>query len=366
MYFDGTYFTSALASKGDYSINVNLPGGINSSLGLRDGIARLVANDGSQSTLQLDGNGLFINDAFYMPLADGSAGQALLTDGAGQAYWGSAGGTPALTNSYIGFGSGSNLLTGSSAFTFDSSTNTVSLGSIGLDSAILLIGGDGRNLQIYNESLITSIGIFPSSNIDGKSLSIFSGIGNGTDKLGGDISISTGRQTGNAVAPYFNFSNTRKSVVTGSSLADLEVFFQNHDGVTTTYSETVQRHIVPKSVNTTDNTQTNLFKVTLPDGGMTAGFFTFAVTATDGTDVQSRSEHVTYSAVNKGGSYTTQIVGANDAQAHSSGTLSTSWGITGGTNEVTIHVTANSSLTVTEMKMYYQLDNNNSHAVTIL
>jgi hypothetical protein len=140
----------------------------------------------------------------------------------------------------------------------------------------------------------------------------------------------------------------------------------SNSGRVKTATNGITKQVIGAQKTLTDNTSVDLFEIALPAGGMTGGFFTVTITATDGTDFQSRAEHVTYASVNKAGSYTSQIVGINDAQAHSAGTLSTSWAITGGTNKITISVTANSSLTVTNMEAYYQLDNNNGHQVTIL
>lgn len=152
------------------------------------------------------------------------------------------------------------------------------------------------------------------------------------------------------------------NAIAGETFIDIS---NSNERVQTTVSGVI-KNVVGAQKTLTDNTSVDLFEIALPAGGMTGGFFTVTIVATDGTEVQSRAEHVTYASVNKAGSYTSQIIATNDAQAHSAGTLSTSWAITGGTNKITISVTANSSLTVTNMEAYYQLDNNNGHQVTIL
>ena len=227
----GDYFTTALGGANTYNINVQTTGGRGSQMVFRDGIARWAVDDGSTATLQLDGTGLYINDSYYLPLADGSAGQALLSDGAGQAYWGSAGGTPALTDTYIGYGSGSNLLTGSSAFTLTSDPDfiTVSLGSVSSGGIFKAISKSGSYTEYGDNYIIHYGGSAPAD----REFQIQGATGTGTNKVGGDISIVTGQQTGNAASPHMEFKNTRASAVSGSAVAGLETFLYNHDGVTT-------------------------------------------------------------------------------------------------------------------------------------
>lgn len=117
-----------------------------------------------------------------------------------------------------------------------------------------------------------------------------------------------------------------------------------------------------------DNTTTSVFEIALPASGMTGWFFTSTVTATDGTDFQAHSDHVTYSAINKSGSYTTAIQSSNgdDAVADSAGTLAVTWTMTTGTNKVIVQVNANSSLTAPTINLYFNIDNNNGHVLTLL
>jgi len=134
------------------------------------------------------------------------------------------------------------------------------------------------------------------------------------------------------------------------------------------YVDTANRRVVAPAKTLSNNTTTSIFEVALPAGTMTGGTFTVTIVATDGTDVQAHSDIVTYAAVNKAGVYTTDIQSdtANDSVALSSGTLAVTWSITTGTDKVIIRVNANSSLTTTDMKVYFQLDNNDGHVVTLL
>jgi hypothetical protein len=169
---------------------------------------------------------LLINDAWRLPTGDGSAGQALLSDGAGQSYWGSAGGTPALTDTYIGYGSGSNLLTGSAGFT--KVNNTVSLGDISSDGKFVAVSTSGSNTTYKAGNIIHTGGSAPAD----REFQIQGADGSGTNKAGGDIVIVTGRQTGNAASPHMHFRNTRTTAASSSSVNTLETFLSNDDAVT--------------------------------------------------------------------------------------------------------------------------------------
>jgi len=126
--------------------------------------------------------------------------------------------------------------------------------------------------------------------------------------------------------------------------------------------------MVGKIIPLTDNTVTSIFEIALPAGGMTGGFFTANITATDGTDLQAHSDHVTYAVVNKGGAYTTTIQASNgdDAVATSAGTLAVTWSITTGTDKIIIHVNANSSLTAPTINLRLNIMNNGGQAITVL
>lgn len=79
------------------------------------------------------------NINFTLPPDYGTNGQFLMSNGAGALSWGtSSGGIPSLTASYIGYGDGSNLITGSSTFTFDGSSLSLSGLTIGQGAGNIL------------------------------------------------------------------------------------------------------------------------------------------------------------------------------------------------------------------------------------
>lgn len=173
--------------------------------------------------------------------------------------------------------------------------------------------------------------------------------GSGSNIAGADVYLRGGAPTGNAAAGSVALS----TYVTGSS-------------GTTLSTTSVRRYIVNGSRKALTDASTNLFEVALPTLKGCMGTVRFEIFASDGTDLQVRRGTVQYSAVNKGGSYTTEIVVLDEAASASAGTLTATWGITGGTNKVTIDVTPSGSLTETTYYIIYTIENNSEQAITIL
>lgn len=172
--------------------------------------------------------------------------------------------------------------------------------------------------------------------------------GYGTDKVGGDLYLVGGRSTGSAISGNV----TIKTAIAGTTGS--------------TMNSTVDRYIVNANRKSLTDASTNIFEVALPTLKGTMGTIRFEIYASDGTDVQVRSGVVHYSAVNKGGSYTTNITVMDERVVASAGTLTATWGITGGTNKVTIDVTPSGSLTETTYYILYTIENNSEQAITIL
>lgn len=98
-----------------------------------------------------------------------------------------------------------------------------------------------------------------------------------------------------------------------------------------------------------DASATALFDVACAAAAMIGGVFVFTVEASDGTDHQSLSGVVSYSAVNKAGTHTCTITQLStvEAKAVSSGTLTLAWTCVTGTNKVTVKLQPTGSLTET-------------------
>lgn len=121
-----------------------------------------------------------------------------------------------------------------------------------------------------------------------------------------------------------------------------------------------------KKTVSTNNAALSLIDVALPTLAGASGTISYTVYATDGTEVQVRSGQVRFSAVNKGGSYTSETAIVSEGVSASAGTLAATWGIVTGTNKVTLQITPNSSLTTTTYNVTYTITNNSAQALTIL
>ena len=173
--------------------------------------------------------------------------------------------------------------------------------------------------------------------------------GSGTDKAGADLILQSGNPTGSGAQAALKVK-TAYAGSTGSS------------------QQTPTDRLIIAPAKTLTDAQTNLFEIALSAGQMTGGTIKATIEASDGTDMQAFSQICTYSAVNKGGSYTTNITcdSANDSKSVSAGTLTTSWAVTGGTNKVTISVTPTGSLTETTYRVSTIIEQNAPRAITLL
>jgi len=126
------------------------------------------------------------------------------------------------------------------------------------------------------------------------------------------------------------------------------------------------RIILPVKKDLTDNTTTSLFEVALPTLKGTGGVLKSTVFASDGTEVQSRSQIVRYSAVNKAGAYTTEIAVVSEAISASAGTLTGVWTILNGADKVTIQFLSDSSLVPTTQWIHYTIESFSDQAVTLV
>jgi hypothetical protein len=232
--------------------------------------------------------------------------------------------------------------------------------AIGRNAAVshndsLTIGADGITLAA-NQAVIGSatspytnvyFGNGPASTTpQGATLQSTPGFSNNTN--GTKLSLAGGAATGNAVPG----SIALQTSVVGSS-----------GGTTQTL---IDRYYVNGARKTLTDASTNLFEVALPTLKGCMGEISYEIFATDGTDVQVRRGVVQYSAVNKAGAYTSEITVVNEGVSASSGTLTATFAVTGGTNKVTISVTPSGSLTETTYYILYTLTNNSEQAITIL
>lgn len=188
--------------------------------------------------------------------------------------------------------------------------------------------------------------------------------GSGTNISGGSVRIAPGASTGTASGGDFYVATTATTQSSGTSANAV----------------TVDRMSVKaKALALTDASAVTALTVALPAGAMTGGIIRWTIRCTDGTDMQSVTGTVHFSAVNKAGAYTTDIVtpggaSADDtsvvkwAKAASAGTITTVWTVATGTNLVNVQVTADTSLTpagTNSFAMYYTVENNSEQAITL-
>lgn len=118
--------------------------------------------------------------------------------------------------------------------------------------------------------------------------------------------------------------------------------------------------------NLIDGAANPLFNVNLPTLKGTSGFLTYLVFATDGVDVQVRRGTVQYSAVNKGGVFTSEIVIISEGVSVSAGTLTVAWSITTSGDLIIINTTPTGSLTETQLFIIFTLRNDSEQGITLL
>lgn len=104
------------------------------------------------------------------------------------------------------------------------------------------------------------------------------------------------------------------------------------------------RRIVGAMKVLTNNTAISVLAATCAAGSIASGTLRYAIEVTNGTDYQAEVGQANYTVVNKAGTFTVLITEVNSQQSLSSGTLATTWSISGA-NPAVISINANSSLT---------------------
>lgn len=123
--------------------------------------------------------------------------------------------------------------------------------------------------------------------------------------------------------------------------------------------------------HTLTDAATDLFDIALPTGTVAGGLVIWTIQVNDGTNFQAFTGTNVFSAVNKAGSFTTNISDHTvsavvNSKSVSSGTLTAAFTFNNGTNKVTFRVTPAGSLTETSYKITYTVINNSPQAITIL
>lgn len=251
---------------------------------------------------------------------DGVGGPALVEGGAGAGAW--AGGTASLVG-----GAG---------------------GATGAGGAITITGGAGGATSGAGGAAELAGGAATTSG-GGGAATVAGGSAVGTDQIGSTVEIRSGRNTG-AGNPGSIRLETSAIGTTGTTL---------QSSVDRIYVNGIRKAL-------TDNTVASLFDLALPASAMGGARFTYTVRASDGTDFQARTGQAGFSAVNKAGAYTSVVDAGSSSLAASTGTLAVTFTVATGTNEVTLEVTADSSLTPTTLDIMYTIHNDTTQGITIL
>ena len=121
-------------------------------------------------------------------------------------------------------------------------------------------------------------------------------------------------------------------------------------------------------IELTSGTVATLLTIPLATLEAAGGLLVYTVVATDGTDLISASGQVVWSAVNKGGTYTTTSdVVDTEAQAKSDGTdtIANTFSFTNGTNQTTFRVTSTlTGLTAVAHRIIYSVFSHGMTSVT--
>lgn len=171
----------------------------------------------------------------------------------------------------------------------------------------------------------------------------------GTDQNGSTVTVKTGggTGTGNPGSVRLQTSSIEASGTTTQTAVDR------------VYINGIRKAL-------TNNTPVNLFDVSLTSGQMAGGYVTFNIRASDGSDFQARSGEVYFSGINQAGTITTSATAGTTDTSASAGTLAQTWASAAGTNEFTISLNANSSLTTTVLDIMYTIHLDSVQTVTIL
>lgn len=109
------------------------------------------ANASNSNTVTLQPGVTGSNLTFTLPIADGTSGQCMQTNGSGVLSFASCGGSPSLTATYIGYGGGGGTLTGSANHTWDETNKIETLTSGSTAFIRLAAGSTASGIQVnYN------------------------------------------------------------------------------------------------------------------------------------------------------------------------------------------------------------------------
>jgi len=278
---------------------------------------------------------------------------AALTDGFYNTVVGRNGGQTLTTGSY-------NTLLGAFTETIATSQHSICIGMYAKSTVSnqCVIGADGATSGIgVINNIFLGRGVSAASANTGALTMQTTGISAGITDTSASQSvfiIAGAKGTGTGAGGNLQFSTSYSSSTssTQNSLVDREI-------------------IVAQGKALTSASAISLFEVALPTLKMTGGIIEYTIQCTNGTDLQSLTNIVTYTGINKAGTVTSNITAnaSNESKILSAGTLTSTLSIVNGTNKITIQLTATTSLTpsgTNSFVVYYRVKNNSEQSITIL
>jgi len=173
-------------------------------------------------------------------------------------------------------------------------------------------------------------------------VSIHATNGVGTDIAASALVLASGVSTGSA-SPADCYIKTTYPGTTGSTAQTTNARYQARG----------------KPVTLVNNTATEIFNIDVPNNtGRIGVTIQYTVVYDDGTDYQTETGFVTLSATQVSATYFTSTAKFGNAQAVSSGTLTVTASVTNNTNNISLKLNANSSLTPTTLRCFVQVLNN--------
>lgn len=192
------------------------------------------------------------------------------------------------------------------------------------------------------------------------------------DTAGNSLTITSGGATASATDKAAGNLLLYPGVSTGTGNGCVRVGRSDRAGSTGTADNAQYDAIVvmpPKYL--TDGSAVDVIDISLANNSFTSGHFLYNLEATDGTDYQTESGIMSWSAVSKGSVITSTIghtaaASGLEVGAVSTGTLADTWAITAGTGKITITLNANSSLTSAVVRVIGTIFNHSRSTITLL
>jgi hypothetical protein len=227
----------------------------------------------------------------------------------------------------------------------DNDGDTWQTGSLTLDGSITSGGNTARSLTINRHTTGNTAGNDFTVNTGGATAGA-------TDKVGGNTLIKSGIGTGNAVPSTFQVQTPA---------------FKGASG--TTDQTLVNRWLLNGTTNLTSGVAATLITIPLATLEQAGGTVQYTIDVSDGTDMLNLSGCVNFSAVNKGGTYTTNssVIGTESlAKSDAGDTLVTSFTFNNGSNQTQLRVTATvTGITPTVFRIIYNVYSGAQQSVTL-